>query len=116
MCRSLNTLSRSKNGILTFCNHSKLFQLIFNNLCFELYEWELEALKEYIGQLDIAYWESHLKNWAHQRKIPISVGKKHFIILVNREEVHEIMNLLSYEKTEIELLDYQDIDYQFIEN
>lgn len=116
MCQSLNILNRSKNGVLTFCNHTKLFQLIYNNLCFELYEWELDALKEYIEQLDLNYWESHLKNWLHHRKIPISVGKKHFIILVNREEVQELLGLLSVEDSDIALLSYQDIDYQFIEN
>jgi hypothetical protein len=116
MCQSLNILNRSKNGVLTFCNHTKLFQLLFNNLCFELYEWELDALKEYIGQLDLNYWENHLRNWAHHRKIPISVGKKHFIILVNREEVQELLGLISVENPDIALLRYQDIDYQFIEN
>ena len=116
MCQSLNILNRSKNGVLTFCNHTKLFQLIYNNLCFELYEWELDALKEYIEQLDLNYWESHLKNWSHHRKIPISVGKKHFIILVNREEVQELLGLLSVEDSDIALLRYQDIDYQSIEN
>jgi len=116
MCRYLNVMNRSKNGVLTFCNHSKLFQLIYNNLCFELYEWELEALKEYIEQLDIPYWEKQLKNWNHQRKIPISVGKKHFIILVNKEEVDELLSLLRLEKQKMKLLSYQEIEYQFIEN
>jgi hypothetical protein len=116
MCKSLNIISQSKNGTVTFCNRSKLFQLIFNNLCFELYEWELEALKSYIEELDIAYWESQLKHWSQQRKIPISVGKKHFIILVNREEVAEILNLLSFEQSSIKFLKSKDIAYQFIEN
>ncbi|SDQ57378.1 DUF6686 family protein [Flagellimonas zhangzhouensis] len=116
MCKSLNIISRSKNGTVTFCNHSKLFQLIFNNLCFELYEWELEALKSYIEELDLAYWENQLKHWSQQRKIPISVGKKHFIILVNREEISELLSLLQLHQPKIEFLKYKDIDYQFIEN
>lgn len=102
--------------MLTFCNRTKLFQLIYNNLCFELYEWELEALKEYIEQLDIPYWEKHLKHWSQQRKIPISVGKKHFIILVNKEEVTELLSLLRFEKQKVKLLSHEEIDYQFIEN
>ena len=116
MCRYLNVMNRSKNGVLTFCNHTKLFQLIYNNLCFELYEWELEALKEYINQLDIPYWEKQLKNWNQQRKIPISVGKKHFIILVNKEEVDELLSLLRLEEQNVKLLSHDEIDYQFIEN
>ncbi|GLU44129.1 DUF6686 family protein [Allomuricauda sp. NBRC 101325] len=116
MCKSLNIISQSKNGTVTFCNHSKLFQLIFNNLCFELYEWELEALKSYIEELDIAYWENQLKHWSQQRKIPISVGKKHFIILVNREEITELLTLLNMETRKVELLGMEDINYTFIEN
>ncbi|MBO0322002.1 hypothetical protein J0X14_06820 [Muricauda sp. CAU 1633] len=116
MCNSLYILSQSKNGLLTFCDKTKLFQLIFNNLCFELYEWELEAFKEYVDEIDIPYWENQLKHWTQQRKIPISVGKKHFIILVNKEEVHEILHLLSFKKPHIKFLEYQDIDYRFIEN
>ncbi|MDC6362720.1 MULTISPECIES: DUF6686 family protein [Flavobacteriaceae] len=116
MCESLIILDQSKNGILTFCNRSKLFQLIFNNLCFELYEWELDAFKEYIHQLDASYWEKQLKHWSQQRKIPISVGKKHFIVLVNKEELMEIKQLLRYEKLQPELIGYHDIDYTFIEN
>ncbi|MHA7830554.1 MAG: DUF6686 family protein [Flagellimonas sp.] len=116
MCNHFKIMNRSKNGVLTFCNHSKLFQLIYNNLCFELYEWELEALKEYIEQLDISYWEKQLKNWNQQRKIPISVGKKHFIILVNQEEVDELLSLLGLEKQKVKLLSYQEIEFQFIEN
>ncbi len=116
MCSYLNVMGRSKNGVLTFCNRTKLFQLLYNNLCFELYEWELEALKEYIEQLDIPYWENHLKHWSQQRKIPISVGRKHFIILVNKEEVDELLSLLRFEKQQVQLLSHDEIDYQFIEN
>ncbi|MCK0160289.1 DUF6686 family protein [Allomuricauda sp. F6463D] len=116
MCRFLNVMSQSKNGVLTFCESTKLFQLVYNNLCFELYEWELEALKEYIEQLDIPYWEKHLENWSQQRKIPISVGKKHFIILVNREEVIELLGLLRFERQKMKFLKYSDIAYPFIKN
>ena len=116
MCKFLNVMGRSKNGVLTFCNRTKLFQLIYNNLCFELYECELVALKEYIEQLDIPYWENQLKNWGQQRKIPISVGKTHFIILVDKEEIVELLSLLRFEKQKAKLLSHDEIDYQFIEN
>ena len=116
MCNSKKILSRSKNGILSFCNHSKLFRLVYNNLCFELYEWELEALKDYIDELDVTYWESCLKDWGHQRKIPLSVGRDHFIILLNREEVQEVSNLLSPKSHKLPLLGSRDINYDFWEN
>lgn len=116
MCPSIKILNQSKNGVLTFCNESKLFQMIFNNLCFEFYEWELEAFKLHVSQLDLEYWEKTFMSSLHQRKIPISIGNKHFIILVNRQEVCEIKNLLNIHKNPIPLLKSKDIDYTSIEN
>ncbi len=116
MCSSIVVLNQTKNGMLTFCNRSKLFQLVFNNLCFEFYEWELNAFTSYVKSLDVGYWEKELQYWVHERKIPISVGQNHFIILVSKQEVYEIKNLLSTEKPEIDILHYKDINYRFIEN
>ena len=116
MCESLKILSQTKNGTLTFCDKSKLFQLVYNNLCFELYEWELDSFKSYISQLDISYWENEFKNWIHERKIPISVGQKHFIILVSKREISEIKRLLTINLRQVEFLEYDDINYRFIEN
>ncbi|MEM9000194.1 MAG: DUF6686 family protein [Bacteroidota bacterium] len=117
MCLSLKVLNQTKNGCFTFCNHSKLFQLVFNNLCFEFYEWELEAFKSYLSGLDVEYWENEMKCTPHQRKIPISVGNKHFIILVNKRELHEIQDLVSTKPQENPRpLHHKDIDYTYIEN
>ncbi len=116
MCNSLRTINNSKNGILTYCNFSKLFQLVFNNLCFEFYEWELETFKEHIQKLDIDYWEKQTICSAHQRKIPISVGHKCFIILVSKEEILEIKRLLKIDTKEVPLLNYKDINYKMVIN
>ncbi|MDC6367423.1 MULTISPECIES: DUF6686 family protein [Flavobacteriaceae] len=116
MCNPLTIVNQSRNGVLTFCNRSKLFQLIFNNLCFELYEWELEAFTEHLKKLDIPYWEQKMSDWTNKRKIPISVGKDHFIILVNKEEIYEMLQLISFETLNFELLNHKDINYRFIEN
>ena len=116
MCPSKKIIKRSKNGILTFCSNSKLFQLVYNNLCFELYEWELRAFKEHLDTLDISYWERQLQCTVHEKKIPISVGTKHFIILLAKEELWEIRKLLRKEKNSAKLLLVQDIDYKFTAN
>ena len=116
MCPSLKTISNSKNGILTYCDHSKLFQLVFNNLCFEFYEWELETFKKHINELDIVYWEKQLVCTKHQRKIPISIGHKCFIILVNREEVLEIKRLLKTDSKTMPLIKLKDIGYSIFSN
>jgi hypothetical protein len=116
MCPSSKILNQSKNGILTFCNESKLFQMVFNNLCFEFYEWELESFKSHLSELDLEYWEKTFKKSLHQRKIPISVGNKCFIILVNRQEISEIKSLLNIQKNPIKFLKLKDIDYTLLEN
>lgn len=116
MCPSVKLLKQSKNGVLTFCNESKLFQLVYNNLCFEFYEWELETFKSHLSELDFNYWEKALSSTLSARKIPISIGNKYFVILVNRQEVYELKELLSLEMDTLQFLSANDIDYRFIEN
>lgn len=116
MCPSLRTLNRTKNGILTFCNDSKLFQLVFNNLCFEFYEWELNSFKDHIVRLDPEYWEKAIPFAPTARKIPISVGNKCFVILVNTQEILELRTLLQIEHKSLGLITAKDIDYRYIEN
>lgn len=115
MCPDNKILSQSKNGLLSFSPNSKLFQLIFNNLCFELYEWELEKFKKYLWGLDVTYWELQLKSWVAPRKIPVEVGNKHLIVMVNKNELDELKTLLTG-NNKLQLLTYKDIDYSFIEN
>jgi hypothetical protein len=109
-------IQSSKNGTLTYCNHSKLFQLVFNNLCFEFYEWELETFKKHITQLNINYWEKQLVCYQNQRRIPISIGHKCFIILLNKEEVVEIKQLLQTGSKSINFLKFKDIAYPIFSN
>ncbi|MEM9649898.1 MAG: DUF6686 family protein [Bacteroidota bacterium] len=116
MCPSLRTLKRTKNGVLTFCNQSKLFQLVFNNLCFEFYEWELDAFRKHISELDPDYWEKVISYAPTPRKIPISVGNKCFVILMNAQEVLELKMLLGLNKNKIAFLNPWEINYRYIEN
>ncbi len=116
MCPSKRILNRSANGVLTFCNNSKLFQLVYNNLCFELYEWELQVFKDHLDELDVHYWEKQLRCAVHQKKIPISVGTKHFIILLDRNELFELRQLVSKDNGLTRILDATAITYTFSEN
>ena len=115
MCNESKVLQTSKNGLLTYCPKSKLFQLVFNNLCFELYEWELKAFKDYLFEVDVNYWEAQLSNSRNPRKIPLSVGNKHFIILLNHSELTELKTLLTKEN-KIRLLNPTEIVYAYSEN
>ena len=115
MCLSHSVLNRTKNGTLSFCHHSKLFQFVFNNLCFELYEWELEKFVAFLDELDVGYWEEQLSNSLHQRKIPIPINTNHFIILINKQELEELKQLLTHKKS-FQWLSVADIGYNFTEN
>ena len=115
MCPSQKVLNQTKNGMFTYCEHSKLFQFVFNNLCFELYGWELEKFVEYLETLDVAYWEKQLESSLHSRKIPITVGKNHFIILINRRELEELKRLL-IGKQSLKLLSSREIAHTLIYN
>lgn len=116
MCPSIKILNQSKNGILTFCNQSKLFQLVYNNLCFEFYEWELEAFSDHLKSLDLDYWEKVMPFAPTSRKIPISVGNKCFVILVDKNEILELKGLLKITSNSLKFLSAKDINYRFIEN
>ncbi|MEM1258864.1 MAG: DUF6686 family protein [Bacteroidota bacterium] len=115
MCASQKLLKKTPHGTLTFCNQSKLFQFVFNNLCFELYEWELENFITFLNRLDVNYWEEELKCSLHQRKIPVSVGCSHFMILLNKQELNELRQLLSNDFT-IDLLSSKEINYALTYN
>ncbi|NJB37501.1 hypothetical protein HCO57_12935 [Croceivirga sp. JEA036] len=109
-CPSLQILNTTAHGRFTYCHKSKLFQFVFNNLCFELYEWELRTFIEYLYDIDVLYWEQQLQSSPHDRKIPISVGKNHFIILMKRVEIRELKELLS-QAPKHRLLSYKEIEY-----
>lgn len=109
-CNSLQILNTTAHGRFTYCHKSKLFQFVFNNLCFELYEWELRTFIAYLYDIDVLYWEQQLQNSPHERKIPISVGKNHFIVLMKRSEIHELKELLNHSPIH-RLLRVKDIDY-----
>jgi len=108
-------INRSMNGSLSFCNENKLFRLVFNNLCFELYEWELKGFTQYLEEIDIDYWEKMLKQSLNPKKIPVSVGCNHLMVLITRSELFELKQLLG-EKPIFEWLKYEDIDYNIVEN
>ena len=116
MCPSRKVIGQSKNGVITYCSHNNLFQLVFNNLCFELYEWEFDVFKKHVLSLDAAYWEEQMHCAVNHRKIPLSVGTKHFVILLSKRELLELKTLLKTPQKKVALLGVKDIDYTFIVN
>lgn len=114
MCR-LKILNRTTNGILLFCQHRDMYQLLFNNLTFDLNSIELTSFSNYLEQIDIDYWETEYKNSIYDKKIPIPTLQSNFVILLNRKEIEELRFLVDCVNTN-KILSPVEINYQFICN
>jgi len=111
MCCNYKILKETENGILIFMNSCKKYQLSFNNLHFCFEKSELEAFKEYLGKVDISYWEKEYENSIYTRRIPIPTLQKNFVILIDRFELIELQNLMNFETKRMGFLDFKEIKY-----
>jgi hypothetical protein len=110
MCRHFKYLTKNKNGFLVYCDKSKAYQLSYKNLNFNLTVEELESLVKYLKNIDCDYWEKEYENSIYQKKIPVPTLQTNFMILLERHEVYELINLLDIDKKK-EFLSFLDIDY-----
>lgn len=94
MCCNFKYLSKTANGFLVYCSHSKLYQFSYKNLNFNFTEKEREGLLDYLTKINCDYWEKEYKNSIYNKKIPIPTLQSNFMILVNREEIYEIVSLI----------------------
>ncbi|WP_111308949.1 DUF6686 family protein [Confluentibacter sediminis] len=115
MCHSLVTISKVKSGELTFCNTCNSYHLEFNNLYFELNSIQFIKLKNFLLEIDIAYWEINYAHTGFKRKIPITSMNQNIVLMFNRQEIEELKTLVLKKKTAL-FLNVDDIDYQFILN
>lgn len=94
MCQ-LKILNRTSNGILIYCHHRSMYQLLFNNLTYDLNSMEMTSFTIYLDQIDIDYWENEYQNSIYEKKIPIPSLQSNFIILLNRKELEELRFLVN---------------------
>lgn len=109
MC-NLKILNRTSNGILLYCEHRDMYQLLFNNLTFDLSGIEMTSFANYLDQIDIDYWEREYKHSIYEKKIPIPTLQSNFIILLNRKEVEELRFLIDC-VSEYKILKPVEINY-----
>jgi len=114
MC-NLRILNRTFNGILLFCQQRDKYQLLFNNLTYELSGIEMTSFAYYLDQIDIDYWESEYKNSIYDKKIPIPTLQSNFIILLNRKELEELRFLVDCVSKD-KILKPAEINYLIISN
>jgi hypothetical protein len=114
MC-NLKILNRTSNGILLHCQHRDMYQLLFNNLTFDLSSVEMTSFANYLDQIDIDYWETEYQHSIYEKKIPIPTLQSNFIILLNRKELEELRFLVDG-VTEYKMLKPFEINYMMISN
>lgn len=110
MCCKYSIVNQSENGMLVLLKGCGNYQLTFNNLNFNLTPSELEHLSKFLKTIDCKYWEKEYENSIYEKKIPIPTLQSNLMILLNRFEVSELIELLSFKKTE-KLLKSKDINY-----
>lgn len=92
-----------------------MYQLLFNNLTFDLSAIEMTSFTNYIDQIDIDYWEREYRYSIFDKKIPIPTLQSNFIILLNRKEVEELRFLIDCIH-EDRILRPAEINYQIMPN
>jgi hypothetical protein len=115
MCYNYSLLNKTKNGVLLWLKGCKNYQLTYKNLNFNLTEEELLAFENYLKKVDIEYWEEEYKNSIYDKKIPIPTLQKNFIILLDRFEVFELIQLLQL-SSNIHFINYTSIKNKIIWN
>lgn len=110
MCQRIKYLNQTQNGILIQCSHSESYQLIFKNLNFNLTTTELESFNDFLSKINADYWEEEYENSIFDKKIPIPTLQSNFIILIDREELNELIQLVNFEEKKV-YLSFKDIKY-----
>ncbi len=111
MCCNYSILNQTENGMLVMLNGCGNYQLTFNNLNFNLTPFELEHFTNYLTNIDCSFWENEYENSIYERKIPIPTLQNNLMLLLNRQEVNELIALISLKKSE-KLLQSKDINYR----
>ncbi len=115
MCK-VKHLKRTKDGILLFCYHLELYQLMFKNINLNLTLNELECFSKYIQNIDEQYWEVEYRYSIYNKHIPIPSLQENLMILLDVIDLYELRELLDYETKEVKFFTFREIDYKLIMN
>lgn len=114
MC-NLKILNRTSNGILLFCQHRDMYQLLFNNLIFDFNSVEMTSFSNYLNQIDVDYWENEYQNSIYEKRIPIPSLQSNFLIMLNSKELEELRFLVDC-LNKYKILKPVEINYRVILN
>ena len=116
MCGKLEPIAKNNYGETYYCNECKFHHVLFNNLHFVLDKNEITALRKYVNNIDINYWESQYEFTTIKRKIPIPTSQENLILIFNKHEFDAFKSLLFNQSNTYKVLTANDIEYNFISN
>lgn len=117
MCQNFKIISSIKNGELSICNSSNIYNLTFNNVFFQFDKNQLLQFRKYVANIDVDYWLNCYSGTTKKRKIPITTLHQNLILIFNLEEIEDLkLLLLLKENSNKESLSVAEIDYTFILN
>ncbi|MCX2680502.1 hypothetical protein OOZ15_11165 [Galbibacter sp. EGI 63066] len=116
MCKKLQILNRSKNGLLIYCKHNQMYQLLYNNLNFNFTEDEFESFHKYLFNVEVEYWEEEFKHSIYDKRIPIPTIQSNLLLLLNKQEVTELKSLIKLNPFMYKKLEFSDINYKLFPN
>lgn len=117
MCSQLNIISKTKNGIVFLCKDCDKYRVQFNNLDFSFNDQEYFCFSEYISGIDLGHFEHHFNDELHGKKIPIPIGHKNLVLVLNSNELKELQMLFSHTKTQnYTLISLNKINYKLFMN
>ena len=117
MCHRIKTLSKVKNGELTYCKSCGMYHVSFYNMYFEFNRKQLIKFRNHIAEIDADMWEKSYSNIRGKRKIPVQTLHQSLYVIFNKEELHEFRELLEINTSfKQKVISAQDIDYPLILN
>ena len=115
MCK-IKFLKRTTDGVLLFCYHSEMYQLLFKNINFNLTLNELQCFSKFIQNIDENYWVKEYEQSVYSKHIPIPSVQANLIILLDVKDLFELRELLNYKSKTIKYVTSREIGYQYIIN
>ena len=90
----MELISKTRNGMITYCAHCKVYHLEFGNLFFRLSEAGLECLRNYIVSINGSYCEKVNRKMNANRKIFLKLPAQNVYFCGCQAELEELKSLV----------------------
>ena len=101
----MELISRTRNGMITYCAHCKVYHLEFGNLFFRLSEAGFECLRNYIVSINGPYCERSNRKMNANRKIFLKLPAQNVYFCVCTAELEELKSLVLLQSPAVEETD-----------